>query len=232
MSKPQANALPHYIDSAAQSIIRRVQPRTMTRHPKLFPLILSVRHIVAAGIPGDFVECGVWRGGSSQAALLTLLEQGVNDRDMHLFDTFEGMSPPTEHDVRYDGAKAADLLATHDRNHPIWARATLEDVREGMAEIAYPADRIHYHVGMVEETIPNEAPEVISLLRLDTDWYESTKHELEHLYDRLVPGGVLIMDDYGHHLGAQKATDEFFAERGLSILLLPAGHGRIAVKPA
>jgi O-methyltransferase len=100
-----------------------------------------------------------------------------------------------------------------------------------MAELDYPQEQIHFHKGKVEETIPSEAPETIALLRLDTDWYESTKHELEHLYDRLSPGGILIIDDYGHWEGARLATQEFMARSGGRLLLLPCGTGRIGVKP-
>ena len=113
----------------------------------------------------------------------------------------------------------------------VWAIAGLEDVREGMAETGYPADRVHLHPGLVEDTIPREAPEQIALLRLDTDWYSSTLHELEHLYDRVPSGGIVIFDDYGHWLGARQAVDEFLARRGERLLLAPMASGRIAVKP-
>ena len=225
-------ALRRKIDAEAEDIIRTVSPRTMTGFEKLYGLVLATRYVVQHGIPGDIVECGVWRGGSMQAAALALLGAGVSDRDLHLFDTFEGMPPPTEHDRRVGGgAAAADLLATHSRDHKVWAVADLEDVQQGMSEVPYPAERVHFHKGMVEDTIPGNAPEKISILRLDTDWYESTKHELEHLYQRLSPGGVLIIDDYGHWEGARKAVEEFFADLGDPVLLLPLGPGRIAVKP-
>ena len=78
----------------------------------------------------------------------------------------------------------------------------------------YPPERIHFVRGPVEETLPAGAPDEIALLRLDTDWYESTRHELEHLYPRLAAGGVLLVDDYGHWEGARKAVDEYFADHG------------------
>ena len=175
------------------------------------------------------VECGVWRGGGMQAVAWTLLDAGVDDRDLHLFDTFEGMSEPTEEDVQTkSGETAADLLA---RGQAL-CQAGLEDVQLGMSETGYPADRIHFHVGRVKETVPEQAPEQIALLRLDTDWYESTKHELEHLYPRLSPGGVLILDDFGSWDGARKATVEWLETSGEPLLLVPIGAARIAVKPA
>lgn len=221
----------HY-DAEANELIARVRPRTMTSPEKLFPLIEAVRHVTAAGIEGDFVECGVWRGGSMQAMAWTLLGLGVDDRELHLFDTFEGMPPPTDDDRRTrDGASAEDLLREHDQSHRVWAYAGLDDVREGMAETGYPGERVHLVQGMVEDTIPTQAPERIAILRLDTDWYASTKHGLEQLYPRLAPGGVLLLDDYGAWEGARKATEEYLASIDDHLLLLPMAEGRIALKP-
>jgi O-methyltransferase len=223
--------LPQQFDAEAKAIIQRVRPRTMTKPVKLYGLIEAVRYVVRHRIPGDIVECGVWRGGSMQAATLALLGTGACDRHLHLFDTFSGMPPPTERDRRHDGRTAEELLATQDRDAKVWAVASLEDVRAGMLGLGYPPDRIHFHRGLVEETIPAEAPDRIAILRLDTDWYESTKHELEHLYDRLAPGGVLILDDYGHWDGAREAVDEFLARRAEPLLLMPLATGRITIKP-
>jgi hypothetical protein len=204
----------------------------MTSPEKLNALILSVRHVVKHDIPGGLVECGVWRGGSMQAAARTLVESGDTSRHLYLFDTYEGMSAPTEKDRRgHDGAAAQDLLQASPRESGVWAVATLEDVRHGMSRIGYPDDRVHYVQGMVEQTVPEQAPEQISILRLDTDWYESTKHELEHLFPRLSRGGVLLLDDYGWWDGAKTAVDEWLEETGERLLLLRMAEGRVAVKP-
>jgi O-methyltransferase len=219
-------------DDEMREIIKTVRPRTMTSTPKLQALIDATRYVCRHDIPGDIVECGVWRGGSMQAVALTLVGVGVTDRELHLFDTYEGMPPPTEEDVRTRDGKAAEgLLAKHAQDARVWAYAGLDDVRAGMTETPYPDERIHFHVGMVEDTIPEHAPERIALLRLDTDWYNSTKHELEHLYDRLSPGGILIFDDYGDWEGARKATEEWLDASGELLFLAPMGSGRIAVKP-
>jgi O-methyltransferase len=231
-ARPDRLRVSQHYDDAANDLIARVQPRTMTSPEKIYPLIQAVRYVVAAGIEGDFVEAGVWRGGSMQAIAWTLLAAGVDDRELHLFDTFEGMPPPGQHDRRTrDGATAEALLEQHDQSHRVWAYASLEDVSEGMAETAYPSERVHLVRGMVEETIPAHAPDRIAVLRLDTDWYASTKHGLEHLYPRLVPGGVLLLDDYGAWEGARKATEEYLASIDDELLLLPMAEGRIAVKP-
>ena len=232
--KPPAKkgpTMPSHYDAAGKEIVRRVKPRTMTGHEKLYGLILAVRHVEKHKIPGEIVECGVWRGGSMQAAALTLLEAGSTDRELHLFDTFEGMPPPTEKDRRPFGKTAEQMLAESDRGAKVWAVATLDDVRAAMDETGYPSEQIHYHPGLVEETVPGEAPERIAVLRLDTDWYESTRHELYTLYDRLSPGGVLIIDDYGGWEGSRLATEEFLEETGARLLLVPIAGGRLAVKP-
>ncbi len=220
--------IPSYVDDATRQIIQNSQPRTLTGVEKLMPLVDSVRYTAEHGIPGAYVECGVWRGGGMQAVAWTLLDADIRDRDLHLYDTFEGMSEPTEEDVQTRTRNAAaDLLALGKAK----CDADLDDVRQGMTETGYPMDKIHFHPGKVEDTIPEQAPDQIALLRLDTDWYESTKHEFEHLYPRLSPGGVLIIDDFGSWDGARKATLEWLEETGEPLLLVPIGAARIAVKP-
>ena len=147
-------------------------------------------------------------------AALVLNEMGRSDRDLHLFDTFEGMPKPEAMDVDYDGNPAmATFLSQRSGDDTSWScYATLPDVQQAMTSTGYDTERVHFIKGKVEQTIPDQAPDPIALLRLDTDWYASTRHELEHLYPRLAPGGILIIDDYGHWQGARKATDEYLAE--------------------
>jgi hypothetical protein len=232
---PAMPAAPADMDEKALDTMRRVQPYTMTSPERLFALVQAVRHVAAADVPGDIVECGVWRGGSMMAAAYTLQECGGASRHLYLFDTFEGMSAPGAKDVGIDGRTAAQLLRAEDKSDPTsaWCYATLPDVQAAMSATGYEATRIHFVKGKVEDTIPAGAPECIAVLRLDTDWYESTRHELEHLYPRLSPGGVLIIDDYGHWVGCRQAVDEYFASRGIHVLLNRVDYtGRIAVKPA
>lgn len=225
-------ALPVDFDAPAQSIIQGVRAFTMTSPERLFALIEALRYVSRASIPGAVVECGVWRGGSMMAAARTLIECGDQSRALYLFDTFEGMSAPTGRDTAVDGQSADALLKREDRSDPrsAWCRAGLEEVKSALASTRY-AGEIHYIAGKVEQTIPDEAPAQIALLRLDTDWYESTRHELEHLYPRLATGGVLIIDDYGHWQGAREAVDEYLAARKIRLLLNRIDYtGRIAVK--
>lgn len=226
-----APVLPKDFDPEAVRTIDAVREWTMTGPEKINALILAVRYVVRHRIPGDIVECGVWRGGSMQAAARTLIASGDTTRDLYLFDTFEGMPAPTEDDRLHDGRSAADLLAARAKTAQIWAVATLDDVRTGMSQVGYPADRIHYVPGLVEDTVPAAAPAKISILRLDTDWYASTRHELQTLYPRLASGGVLLIDDYGWWQGSRKAVDEFLDATGERLLLLRMGSGRVAVKP-
>ncbi len=230
--RARLTAFPFDFDESDKELYRRVGPYTMTTPPRVYALVRAVEYVVARGVPGAIVECGVWRGGSMMAAALTLLRLGVTDRELYLYDTFAGMPPPSEVDTTRSGERAADLLAQEAEDSHIWAIASLVDVRAAVLTTRYPEQRIHFVEGLVEETLPATAPEEIALLRLDTDWYRSTKHELEQLYPRLAPGGVLILDDYGHWQGARRAVDEYFAENRITLLLNRVdGTARICVKP-
>lgn len=202
---------------------RHVHAYTQTPLERVAALANAVEYVVRRDIPGDFAECGVWRGGSSMAIAFTLLQLGVSDRKIWLYDTFGRMPPPSEDD---GGIPAEPLRINNSTNTP---GLTLPDVRRAMESTDYPPERIMYVEGLVEETIPSTAPEQLALLRLDTDWYQSTHHELVHLYPRLAPGGVLLVDDYGSFPGARKAVDEYFADG--PVLLARLDHtARIAVK--
>lgn len=224
------------VDFSQQEIetVRSVQPFTMTSPERIVSLIHSVEYVVKAGIPGSIVECGVWRGGSMMAAAKTLLRCGCNDREIYLFDTYEGMPAPSVKDISVTGASASDEFNRRKISEDAseWCLATVEDVERNLLQTGYPPEMLRFVKGKVEDTIPMSSLDTIALLRLDTDWYESTLHELRHLYPRLAPGGILILDDYGHWQGARKATDEFLAENGVTLLLNRIDNtGRIAVKP-
>jgi hypothetical protein len=171
-------------------------PFTMTSTERLYLLFNAVRFVVSAGIAGDFVECGVWQGGSVMMMALALKALGVTDRNIYLFDTFEGMTAPTAADVDHSGMSADQLLAKAGRNENlIWAYSPIEQVRLNLEKTGYSMHRFVFVRGDVLETIPGQVPEKIAILRLDTDWYESTRHELTYLFPRLTDRGVLIIDD-------------------------------------
>lgn len=208
------------------AIFDRVDDYTMTPLLRVNALCEAVDVLVENRTPGALVECGVWRGGSMMAAALRLLHHHDTSRDLYLYDTFEGMSAPTSDDVRRNGTTAAaDYQARITAcGHSGWAVATLDDVREAIYSTGYPPERIHLVKGPVEETIPATMADQIALLRLDTDWYGSTLHELVHLYPRIVRGGVLIVDDYGEWQGCRKAVDEYLERLDSRPLLHRVDH--------
>jgi len=226
---------PDIADPDFYALCRRCGPFTMTTIERMHALYEAVGHIERSGLEGDVVECGVWRGGSSMLAALALLRSGAPERTLWLYDTFAGMSEPTEYDVAASGERVGEGWDRYRdrRDHPVLAYAGLAEVRANLASTGYPDDRIRYVEGKVEDTIPDRMPERIALLRLDTDWYESTRHELEHLYPRLVPGGVLIIDDYGAWEGARRAVDEWRTATSAPPLLLRVDStGRVGCKRA
>ncbi len=208
------------LSAADREIVSRVAPFTMTSLERRASLLGAVDHIVRHRIAGDIVECGVWRGGSMMAVALALMARGDTSRHLYLYDTFDGMSEPTDEDTnRVSGEPARLQLERAARDDAVWAVAGLDDVRANLASTGYPTERIHFIQGKVEDTIPGRLPAAIALLRLDTDWYESTRHELQHLYPLLTRHGVLIIDDYGHWDGARRAVDEYFAASAEPVFL-------------
>jgi hypothetical protein len=210
-----------------------VRPYTMTSPERIRALCSAVRYIEHGGIEGAVVECGVWRGGSMMAVARTLSNLKAAERDLYLFDTFDGMTEPGPYDVAFTGETATGLLEKTDRTETdmVWCYAPQERVAEALALTMYPKGLVHLIPGRVEHTLLTAAPQHIALLRLDTDWYESTRHEMEILFPRLCRGGVLIIDDYGHWQGARRAVDEYVKSHRLKLLLHPIDYtGRIAVK--
>ncbi|CAN5275996.1 hypothetical protein BH20ACI2_BH20ACI2_01130 [soil metagenome] len=194
-----------------KEILDMVRQFTMTSVERIVSLLDATRYLVENSIGGDMVECGVWRGGSIMVIAEMLKRRGDTTRNLYLYDTFEGMPEPTEKDRQFDGRSAEELFEEFTKKNGAWCYADEEDVLLNLSRTGYPDSKIKLIKGKIEETIPSVIPEEIALLRLDTDWYESTLHELEHLYPRLVSGGVLIVDDYGHWQGAKIATDEYFS---------------------
>jgi len=204
-----------------RKIIEEVAIYTLTNPERIVSLIRAIKHIETNNITGDIVECGVWKGGSIMAALKTLRNLKSFDRNIYLYDTFEGMSEPTEIDKSFRGESASDAFLKRDE---FWNRiecfSTLQEVKENIYKIDYPTENIHFVKGKVEDTIPDlKIPEKIAILRLDTDWYESTLHEMEYLFPKLVKGGIIIIDDYGHWKGCKKAVDEYLKNNNIELFL-------------
>jgi len=228
---PFPTEFPPDFDDPTAAVFRYVQPYTMTSKERVFALCKSVEYVVKRDIAGDIVECGVWKGGSMMAIARTLMDNQAI-RTLHLFDTFEGMSEPVDIDKDFRGETAANLMSRGDKStNYVWAYSPLDEVKRNLRDTGYDERRVLFVKGKVEDTIPAHAPDEIALLRLDTDWYESTYHELVHLYPRLSIGGVLILDDYGHWKGARRAVDQYIEENHLKLLLHRIDYtGRICVK--
>jgi O-methyltransferase len=229
--------LPGWSETMAEhhaSIWWKVKPYTMTSAERVAALCQSIAHIEERRIPGGIVECGVWKGGSMMAAALALRALESTCRRLYFFDTFAGMTPPGDADVDWQGRPARDLLEQENAEGDLMrARCSLADVKQAMMLTRYPWEKLIFVPGEVQRTLPEQAPDSIALLRLDTDWYDSTYHELEHLYPRLVDGGILIVDDYGHWQGARKAVDDYFRAHGLAAELRTIDFtGRLLVKRA
>jgi len=217
-------------------IIEQVRKHTLTLTSGVeaaWALYQSIEYIVRNDIPGDIVECGVWSGGSMLLAAHALLHFGDTSRRIFLYDTFSGIPRPGDLDISWDGVPALPTWERFQQDGKKWGYGGSQaHVRNVVNSSGYPADKFVFVEGMVEDTLPATRPETISLLRLDTDLYSSTYHELVHLYPVLSVGGVLIIDDYGWLLGAQMATDQFIAENKLPLFLSRLNQSvRLVIKP-
>lgn len=227
--------LPVEASASDAAVISGLRPYTMTSAERLWSLLNAVRYVVSEGIPGDFVECGVWRGGSVMAMAGELQRLGVTDRRIWLYDTFAGMTAPTAEDVEAGtGVTATQMLAetpVGDGNN-VWCVAGRADVEANVRSTGYPFENFVFVEGDAAQTLRSQAPSSVALLRIDTDWYASTRAGLEELYPRLAPGGVCILDDYGHWQGARQAVDEYFDSQGHRPFMHPIDYsGRVFLKP-
>lgn len=211
----RATSKPHDPDA---DDIRLCAPYTLVDSLRQLNFIRSVRFVNRNAISGAIVECGVFKGGSMMLAKLThQKDPNAVKREFHLFDTFAGMANPVSADVYLvDGSSGVETHAEKDRDtHTDWFYASLAEVQGNFRSHGLLDDSVFWHRGLVEDTLrdPANVPPEISILRLDTDFYESTKIELEVLYPRLVAGGVLIVDDYDAWAGSRAAVDEYFEGR-------------------
>lgn len=223
------------LDKEFVPLYRRSVECTAASVERLYALYSAVRYVHGAGVPGDIVECGVWRGGNCVLAALTLMMLGDTTRRVWLYDTFAGMTEPTERDRDVYGGRAEDMrgraFSAEGRPTPFQFIASRDDVAVNMERTGYPASRVHYVEGRVEDTLPRLRPDQIALLRLDTDWYESTAHSMRQLYPLLAHGGVLLLDDYGDWPAVREAVHECLDDLGETLLLHRIDNtGRIAIR--
>ncbi|MBR0697501.1 TylF/MycF/NovP-related O-methyltransferase [Bradyrhizobium lablabi] len=208
-------------------------PYTMVSRERLYAQFQAVKYVSEHAIAGDIVECGVWRGGVSMLGALALLARADTTRQIWLYDTFAGMAEPGAEDVSpWDGNNAMRLWTKNrTMEHNDWCYASIDEVRRNLLSTRYPEDRLTFVKGDVAETLYEQVPDKIAVLRLDTDWYASTKIELEVLFPRLAKGGVLLVDDYGAWSGCKKAVDEYMAAHKIPLMLHRTDYtGRSAIK--
>jgi O-methyltransferase len=223
-------------DKAYVDILGRIGGYTMTignGASATYNLFKSVKYVAQNNIEGDIVECGVWKGGSMMLIAGALQYFNDRSRDLYLYDTFSGMTEPDEIDIDYDGTKLKEIWQSASRRGGnIGCGDSAEKVKANLRLTNYPVNRMHIVKGDVLETIPKTVPEKIALVRLDTDFYKSTLHELTHLYPLVVSGGVVFIDDYGWCNGARQATDEFLQTLDFNPLLVRIDECvRIIIKP-
>ena len=224
------------LDAEAKDTVLKTRGYTMLDPEKLYAFIQAIRYIEKHAIQGDIVECGVWRGGAVMAAALTLLQLEAKKRKFYLYDTFSGMTRPTEKDNAMPGAGGIDVpqkFKQHQTGEDSsdWCCASLDDVKKNLSTIPYDQDKFVLIEGKVEDTLTEVVPDTISILRLDTDWYESTKQEMLCLMPHLQPNGVLIIDDYYRWSGSKQAVDEYLDLHQIPILLTKVGSSAIGVRP-
>ena len=228
----QSNSFPPGLTPLEIQSIKKCEKFSMTTREQLKILFDAVKYLEENKIQGDLVECGVWKGGSALAIAIAI-EGSIQKRNIYLYDTFAGMTAPTQFDRKIGGGYAKELLneSQENRESKVWAIASLEEVKRNiLGNTTLSESHFQFIVGDVAETLQAKIPSSIALARLDTDWYESTKIELELIWPKIVPGGILIIDDYGHWEGAKLATDEFFERLGFKPFLFPYGSARVMVK--
>jgi O-methyltransferase len=223
-ASPTDRYLPNDLGLGVEKTFAEVSSFTMTGIERVQALVNATRYVVQENVHGAIVECGVWKGGSMMAVTRTLLDLGVRDRELWLFDTFSGLTEPSSLDASAGGLTAKSyldhagkLVGAELETH--LCIAGIETVKANLESTGYPSSRLHFVAGDVLNTLPEAKLGGIALLRLDTDWYESTRHELDHLFAKMTPGGVLICDDYNYWMGHRKAIDDYFGELGESLLM-------------
>ena len=217
----------------AQDKISVVCGSTMISYECMVTLYQQVRHCEIHGVPGCYVECGVWKGGAAALMALANLSYGSERRHIHLFDAFDDICEP---DPAVDGERALSeveqwagvrreelsgklrpLVGVYDRRG---GPGSVEEVSRLLEDrVGYDGRFLHYHEGWFQDTLPNAETGEIAILRLDADWHASTKICLEYLYDNVVSGGFIIVDDYGAYDGCRKAVDQFMEMRGICAFL-------------
>lgn len=212
--------LPGYVEQEFRALYQKYHDVTMVPWSGLYSAYKAVRYLIDAGVEGDIVECGVWKGGCVALMMEVFHNAGQTDRQFYLYDTFEGMTKPSDADVHFSGAQfAVPQYEAKQKKGQAWSHGSLQAVRETLERTSYPQDKVVIVEGDVVQTLESTRPESIALLRLDTDWYESTRAEMAHLYPLLMEKGIFICDDYGSWRGSYQAVEEYFQAHDVQMYL-------------
>jgi len=194
-------------------LILQVKPRyTMVTNAHLVNLYDLVQKVNALNLPGDLVECGVWNGGSAALMAVSCREDEYwrKRRNLWLFDSFQGLPKPG----KKDGKRATDSFSEG------WCKGSIKKVQRVFAGFGISMEQVIVVPGWFDSTLRTAAVEQIALLHIDADWYDSVKVALETFYDKIVPGGFVILDDYGYWPGCVEAVDDFLRENDLGDVVL------------
>ena len=212
------------ISKFEKSILNICSKFSMTGFERMYFLIKAIEQIKNNKIQGDFVECGVWKGGNL-ILFQKMIEKLNIKKKIYAYDTFKGMTDPGKFDYTFEKREAKEILSTlrkkkvDSKKNIVLAECSLDDVTKNYKKNTKLNKNLHCIKGPVETTlkIKKNIPKKISILRLDTDWYESTKIELEILFPLLTKNGILIIDDYGYWKGAKKAVDQYFFKKPITL---------------
>lgn len=228
---------PSELNEDILSVINQVHSQILTHSSKqrLYATALAVDYVNRVGLQGAFVECGIWKGGNAIVAKKVSETRG-DSRQFYLYDTFSGHLPPGSKDVSLeDGSSAEAKYKSIVKSSGSWAAVSVQEVKNYFSTQKVSIKNVNFVEGDMMSTLrdPKLVPTKISVLRLDTDWYEPTKLQLEELWPKLEIGGVLLLDDYGHWAGSKAAVDEYFTENGINVFLtFTDWSGRAAIKTA
>lgn len=196
-------------------MFEKINEISLTSLPNRWSLYQSLSYIQENNIEGDIVETGVFKGAN-----LVLINDFLNkfniDKKIYAYDTYEGQPKPSNLDFDYKGNSMIKKFSNSDKKNSNSVYCSLENVKKNIEKYSSNnLNKLIFIKGKVEETLRDEknVPSQISLLRLDTDFYDSIKKSLEILYPKLIKGGVLIIDDYGHFKGAKIAVDDYFRDK-------------------
>ncbi len=202
------------LENPFPSFYDKVKERTQCSLPALYDLFLSVMHVNATRIPGDFLEVGCWQGGSLGLALLSDVSES---RRVIGFDTFQGHYEPPSYEIDIRGQNMRERSKQLQEKGQAWNKADFDECRKFLHEMANDDSRVLLIPGDIKETAYDLPSQSISILRIDCDWYLESLVSLEVFWPMLSNGGFLLLDDYGHHPGQKKAVQEYFANKSVKI---------------